>query len=80
MTGSGTAGETEMRVISFISFLKTVSGVPVFAEDERMSSKMADSAVRAAGGKMKDFDRDAMAAAAILESHMTKLAREEEAE
>jgi putative Holliday junction resolvase len=78
MTGSvGAApGDTEARALAFIAALRAATALPVDEEDERLSSMYADSVMRSAGGKRRDFDRDAGAAAAILDTYLARMANQ----
>lgn len=64
----GEEGKIAEAVREFMGELKTRVSVPVYEEDERMSSKMADRFPEAA-----KKDRDAVAAAIILQSHLDRL-------
>ena len=68
------AGDSEERARAFIAVLGARTALPIATEDERMTSAYVDSVRRASGGKEKDFDRDAVAAAAILETYMQRRA------
>ena len=69
------AGDTETRARYFAELLTEVAGMPVHTEDERLTSALADSTVRASGGKSKHVERDAVAAAVLLETYMQRAAR-----
>jgi putative Holliday junction resolvase len=75
MTGEedATPGDTEERARAFIAALSAQTQLPIDTEDERMTSAYVDSVRRSVGGKDKDFDRDAVAAAAILETYMQRM-------
>jgi putative Holliday junction resolvase len=77
MTGDPDAapGETEEGALAFVEELRGATTLPVETEDERMTSAYADSVLAMSGGKKKDFDRDAVAAAAILETYLERMRR-----
>ena len=64
----GGAGEAVEAVEDFKKELESKTSLPIYIEDERMSSKMAD---RMPGGTKKD--RDAVAASLILQSYLDRL-------
>lgn len=70
--GDGPAGETEILVAKFVEALEAKTGLTVDTEDERMTSALADRWREMAGTKKKNFDRDAAAAAAILETYVAR--------
>ncbi len=70
--GEGPAGETEILVAEFVEALKAKTDLTVDTEDERMTSALADRWRKMAGTKKAKFDRDAAAAAAILESYIMR--------
>jgi putative Holliday junction resolvase len=78
MTGrGGAAGETERQALAFAESLlagavKLGMTVEVDTEDERMTSALADRWQEMSGGKKGKFDRDAAAAAAILETYIER--------
>jgi putative Holliday junction resolvase len=70
--GEGPAGETEILVAKFVEALKAKTDLAVDTEDERMTSALADRWREMAGTKKQNFDRDAAAAAAILETYVER--------
>lgn len=69
---SGEAGgEQAERALSFAAALRRESGLPVETDDERLSSRAADS-LRSEGSKGEVSERDALAAVAILESYIDR--------
>ena len=67
-------GDTLEQVMDFVRRLSAVAGVPVSTEDERFTSVLAERMHREYGvSSGKKFDRDAVAAALILESHIERL-------
>lgn len=77
MTGdaSAEAGETEQLALAFVEELRAATQITVDTEDERLSSAYADSVRSLSGAHHKDFDRDAVAAAAILETYLVRIKR-----
>src|SRR3989339_646415 len=68
-------GDTLEQVTDFIRRLSSVAGVPVSTEDERFTSVLAERMHREHGiSSGRKFDRDAIAAAMILESYIERLA------
>jgi putative holliday junction resolvase len=65
---AGTRGKTAQLVQVFIEELKTHIPLPVHEEDERLSSALADRYVKESGG-----DRDAVAAATILQTYLDRI-------
>lgn len=65
-------GETVQEIKRFLKELKQISNIPVVTEDERFTSSYAETLRREAGIKKSDFDQDAAAAAAILETYLTR--------
>lgn len=70
--GEGPAGETELLVAKFVEALKAKTDIAIDTEDERMTSALADRWREMAGTKKGNFDRDAAAAAAILETYIER--------
>lgn len=66
----GKEGPAAARVRLFVKDLEARLPVPVETVDERMTSKLAD---RMKGVYGKQFDRDALAAAAILQSYLDRV-------
>ncbi len=66
----------QKEAAGFVAALKEKTALQVDTEDERMTSALADRWRSEAGKKKKDFDKDAAAAAAILDSYMTRLERQ----
>ena len=67
------AGDIERAALSFVDELRAVvpEGMAVDTEDERLTSALADRWREMSGAKGK-FDRDAAAAAAILETYIER--------
>lgn len=65
----GKEGPAAARVRLFVKELEARLRVPVETADERMTSKLADRMKNVYG---KQFDRDALAAAAILQSYLDR--------
>lgn len=61
--------EQMKKVLSFIDFLKSNLNIPVEMEDERLSTKMANSLNKGAGRKQPE---DAIAAMLILQNYLDK--------
>ncbi|MFH1047583.1 MAG: Holliday junction resolvase RuvX [Patescibacteria group bacterium] len=67
-------GETAALVREFIDELKRETNVPICTEDERLTTALADKLHREYGASRKQkFDRDAVAAAIMLETHVERL-------
>ncbi len=73
-----TPGDTEQKVTDFLAALKNATNISVDTEDERMTSALVDRWREEAGTKKKDFDRDAAAATAILESYIERARKNKE--
>jgi putative Holliday junction resolvase len=71
----GEEGETARAARAFAARLAELTGLEVRTEDERMTSVMADRMKRDYGGGGKKFDRDAVAAAIMLETHIESAER-----
>lgn len=69
LTPNGSKGATEHLVEAFMAKLAEQINVPIVTEDERFSSAYADRVMRESGGG----DRDAIAAAAILEAYINRM-------
>lgn len=65
-------GDTERQALDFKNALQAKTDLTVETEDERMSSGLADRWRLMAGTKKSKFDRDAVAAAVILESYIMR--------
>ncbi len=68
MDGSDTKKTIETQ--EFIDFLESNFNMPIITEDERLSSKMADSLFKDYAQK---YDRDAIAAMVILQGYLDKI-------
>lgn len=66
----GKEGSAAEHVRQFVKDLEARLRVPVETMDERMTSKLADRMKSVYG---KQFDRDALAAAAILQSYLDRV-------
>lgn len=76
LSGEGTPGETEERVSLLVERLKIQSGRPVDTEDERMTTAMVESVRRSVGAGRDEIDKDAAAAAVILDSYAARFVTE----
>jgi len=65
-------GETVVLIEQFVADLKHRLAIPVETEDERMTSAYVDRMRKDAGMKKEHFDKDATAAAAILDTYLTR--------
>ncbi|MDD5251956.1 MAG: Holliday junction resolvase RuvX [Patescibacteria group bacterium] len=72
MSGEGPAGETEQAVQEFIAALGATVKARIETEDERMTTAAAVSERHAVGASTREFDRDAVAAANILETWLAR--------
>jgi len=67
-------GETSEHVFKFIPELEKLTDLEIHTEDERMTTALADKIHREFGAsKTKKFDRDAVAAAIMLETYVEKV-------
>ena len=67
-------GETAEKVRVFIEELEQITPLEVCAEDERLTTVIADRMHREFGtSSRKKFDRDAVAAAVMLETYIERL-------
>ena len=73
LDGGAVPGDMEQLVSRFVEALRAATTLTIDTEDERLSSALADRLHQEAGGKKNTYDRDAMAAAMILESYLTRL-------
>ncbi len=62
----------EAEALAFAAAIRAKTKLPVESEDERFSSRMADRWRQLSETKKKDFNRDAAAAAAILETYLER--------
>lgn len=71
---SGTESELSQRVKDFASKLKRHCDVPLYFEDERLSSRMAENILHSQGKKMKGHKEkvDRIAAAVILQGFLDR--------
>lgn len=69
LTMRGEQSSLTVRVTAFVAELRTRLAVPIETVDERLTSKLADRVKELYG---KSFDRDALAAAAILETYFER--------
>jgi putative Holliday junction resolvase len=65
-------GKMHETVLQFVEVLRAATALPVATEDERMTSAMVESARRQAGAQKGQVDKDAMAAALILETYAAR--------
>jgi len=75
LSGSGPAGDTERSVIALVEALRSRTSLPVDTEDERLTTALVERERREAGLTKKQFDKDAVAAAALLESYVARRSR-----
>lgn len=73
LAGEGTPGETERQVGMLVERLRVQSGRPVETEDERMTTAMVESVRRSVGAGRREIDKDAAAAAIILDSYAARM-------
>ncbi len=74
LSGSGPAGDTEQAVIELVEALRSRTSLPVDTEDERLTTALVERERREAGLTKKQFDKDAAAAAALLETYIGRQA------
>lgn len=74
------ASKVETAVRAFVDKFKTKTSLTVDTEDERMSSKAADRKRIMLGVSKKKFDRDAVAAAEILQTYVERHFRHDDIE
>jgi len=71
-------GETSEQVFKFIPELEKLTDLEIRTEDERMTTVLADKLHREYGAsKKKKFNRDAAAAAIMLETHIENQLRKD---
>jgi putative Holliday junction resolvase len=76
----GTARKNvEQEALAFAESIRAKTALPVEIEDERFSSRMADRWRKLSETKKKNFNRDAAAAAAILETYIERVFRSDAA-
>lgn len=68
----GDMGITAEAIREMIGALETKTGLQVVTEDERMTTALVERMRRESGGLKRKFDKDAAAAAAILETYIEK--------
>jgi putative pre-16S rRNA nuclease len=73
----GAASEATARTTAFIDALRDMTSLPVATEDERLSSREAESrlALRARDWRQRKQKLDAAAAAVILQDYLDRVAR-----
>ncbi|MFC1639123.1 Holliday junction resolvase RuvX, partial [Patescibacteria group bacterium] len=74
----GEEGEIAQQTRAFAALLAERTGLEVRTEDERLTSVLADRMKRDYGSGSKKFDRDAVAAAVMLETHIETRKREDD--
>lgn len=74
----GDQGSTAEEIREFLEFLGGKTGLKIETEDERMTTVMVERMRRESRGSTKGFDRDAAAAAVILESYIERKRNSEE--
>ena len=74
MSGSGGPGDTERAVVELVAALRTKTTAEVDTEDERLTTALVERERREAGLDKKQFDKDAAAAAALLETYVARQA------
>jgi len=71
----GEAGKIAVQVREMVEALKKSTAAEVRTEDERMTTALVERMHRDSGASKKKFDRDAAAAAAILETYIERMRR-----
>lgn len=74
LSGSGPAGDVESTVIGLVEALRTETAAVVDIEDERLTTALVERERREAGLSKGQFDKDAVAAAVLLESYIQRQA------
>ncbi len=74
LSGSGPAGDTERSVAELVGALRSKTALPIDTEDERLTTALVERERREAGLTKKQFDKDAVAAAALLETYVARQA------
>ena len=72
LTDAGAGSDWSRQVLAFAAALAERGGLKVETEDERFSSGLVESARRSAGAGANDVDRDAAAAAVILQAWLDR--------
>jgi len=75
LSGAGGPGEMERAVDKFIAELRKRVSVEINTEDERLTTDLVERERREAGLTKKQFDKDAAAAAVLLESYVQRQSR-----
>ncbi len=73
LSGAGEAGDTERQALAFADALRDESRYAVDTEDERMTTGLVERWRKMSGKKRGKFDKDAAAAAAIVETYMGRV-------
>jgi putative transcription antitermination factor YqgF len=72
LSGQGEPGDIERDVAALVAALKTETKAVIDTEDERLTTAMVERQRRDAGLSKKRFDKDAAAAAALLETYLAR--------
>lgn len=70
---SDVKGETLMRIEAFIVALGERMHIPISTEDERMTTAYVERMRKDSGMKKEHFDKDSAAAAAILDTYLSRI-------
>lgn len=75
MSGPGGAGDIERDVLELVEALRAIAAAEIDTEDERLTTALVERERREAGLTKKQFDKDAVAAAALLETYVARQSR-----
>lgn len=75
MSGAGAAGDIERDALELAAALRARTAAAVDTEDERLTTALVERERREAGLSKKQFDKDAAAAASLLESYVARQTR-----
>jgi putative Holliday junction resolvase len=72
LSGQGEPGDIERDVAALIESLKAETKAAIDTEDERLTTAMVERQRRESGLPKERFDKDAAAAAALLETYLAR--------
>lgn len=75
LAGRGEPGDIEREVAALIAALGQETRTAIDTEDERLTTAMVERQRREAGLTKEQFDKDAAAAAALLETYLTRTSK-----
>ena len=75
LSGAGEPGDIELEVSALIGALARETRTPVDTEDERLTTALVERQRRDSGLSKEQFDKDAAAAAALLETYLSRTSK-----